>query len=142
MFLAAPIGRAEPLDKTTYTLYTISMEYGLVFYRDDKGGCQVLEYLQAMKPAHQAKAKKWMALLEERGPNLPRPYADAVAPGIRELRVPIEHHQHRFLHSFHSKIIVMTNAFLKKTDRVPDQEIEKSRKAFVDWTNRRGWEDL
>ena len=41
-----------------------------------------------------------------------------------------------------TNIVVVTNAFLKKSREVPDAEIEKSRKAMADWISRRGWEDL
>ena len=46
------------------------------------------------------------------------------------------------LYSFWKDIVVVTNAFLKKSAKVPDSEIEKSRKAMADWISRRGWEDL
>ena len=116
------------------------MEYRLVFYQDERGRSQPLDYLKSLKPKHEAKAKKWMQLLMEEGPNLPRPYADMLEHGIRELRVPIEHHQHRFLYAIRDKVIVVTNAFLKKSQEVPQAEIDRARKAYADWVNRRGWE--
>lgn len=119
----------------------MAVVYRVIFYRDAAGYSQPLEYFRAMKPTHRAKAAKWLQLLEEHGPALPRPYADTVAPGIRELRIPIEHHQHRFLHSFYERIAVVTNGFLKNMGQVPDSELARSRRAFADWKVRRGWED-
>lgn len=69
-------------------------------------------------------------------------YGKHLRDGVWELRVIARHHQHRFLYSFWKGIVVVTNAFLKKSDKVPDSEIEKSRKAMADWIRRRGWEGL
>lgn len=114
----------------------MNTDFTLVFYQDAQGYSQSLEYLRAMNNKHGAKAKKWLALLEERGPNLPRPYADVLEDKVRELRPAIEHHQHRFLYVISGKIIVVTNAFLKKTDRVPKLEIEKAKRSMADWLRR------
>ena len=91
---------------------------------------------------HQAKAKRWFMALSGLGPDLPEEYGKHLRDGVWELRVILQHHQHRFLYSFRKEIIVVTNAFLKKSGKVPAAEIEKSRKAMADWTRRRGWEGL
>ena len=91
---------------------------------------------------HQAKAKRWFVALGEMGPDLPTDYGKHLRDGVWELRVILKHHQHRFLYSFWKEIVVVTNAFLKKSQVVPDNEIERSRKAMADWISRRGWEDL
>lgn len=72
---------------------------------------------------HQAKAKRWFVALAEMGPELPEEYGKHLRDGVWELRVIIQHHQHR-------------------SAKVPPAEIEKSRKAMADWISRRGWEDL
>lgn len=95
-----------------------------------------------MDVGHQAKAKRWFKALAELGQELPTDYGEHLRDGVWELRVIIQHHQHRFLYSFWNEIVVVTNAFLKKSRKVPDGEIEKSRKAMADWISRRGWEDL
>lgn len=76
------------------------------------------------------------------GEMLPEEYGKHLRDGVWELRIILQHHQHRFLYSFWKDIIVVTNAFLKKSREVPDGEIEKSRKAMADWISRRGWEAL
>ena len=126
-----------PLDNTAYTLYTIIMDYTVVFYQDETGDSQPLSYLGGLNRKHEAKAKKWLALLQEYGPNLPRPYADVLEGNIRELRPAIEHHQHRFLYVIHGKTILVTNAFLKKTQAVPKSEIERARRLYSDWLKRK-----
>jgi len=71
-----------------------------------------------------------MELLEERGPDLPRPFADTVRGKIRELRVSFQHHEYRFLYFFFGRIIVMTHGFLKKSDKVPAGEINRAQKCM------------
>ena len=74
--------------------------------------------------------------MEEYGPNLPRPYADVVRGKIRELRVIFASAQYRFLYFFHSKHIIITHGFLKKTDRVPDSEIDRAQRIMADFEDR------
>lgn len=42
--------------------------------------------------------------------------------------------------AFWEDIAVVTNAFLKKTWQVPENEIEKAATAMADWVGRRAWE--
>lgn len=119
-----------------------SLNYRVYFYRNRAGKCQACDYARAMDIGHQAKAKRWFIALAEMGPELPEDYGKHLRDGVWELRVILHHHQHRFLYSFWKHIIVVTNAFLKKSREVPETEIEKSRKAMADWIARRGWENL
>jgi phage-related protein len=68
-----------------------------------------------------------LALLEEQGHQLKRPYADFLRDKIYELRFKISNKQVRILYFFtHDKKIILTNAFIKKTDKVPENEIERA----------------
>ena len=118
------------------------MRFKVYFYRTASGRCQAFDYARGMDLNHKAKAKRWFIALAEMGPELPEDYGKHLRDGVWELRVIIQHHQHRFLYSFWRDIVVVTNAFLKRSRTVPDNEIEKSRKAMADWIGRRGWEDL
>jgi len=61
--------------------------YEVEFYRDRKGRCFAIEFLNEFQTKIRAKVAKWIEKLENEGPNLPRPYADIVRGKIRELRV-------------------------------------------------------
>lgn len=111
-------------------------EYKARFYRDVRGRSGVLEYYRGMPKKHRAKAAKWIKLLEDEGPNLPRPYADVVSSPVRELRPKIAGLQHRFLYVIHGKTLLFTNGFLKKSDQVPLNEIEKAKRRYADWLKR------
>ena len=91
---------------------------------------------------HRAKSKRWFLSLAELGPELASEQGKHLRDGIWELRVIVQRHQHRFLYSFREDVVVVTNAFLKKTKKVPIQEIERARTVMADWVNRRCWEDL
>jgi phage-related protein len=117
-------------------------KYRVYFYRTAAGKCQACDYARAMDINHQAKAKRWFKALAELGPGLPEEYGKRLRDGVWELRIIIQHHQHRFLYSFWKDFIVVTNAFLKKSAEVPEIEIERSGKAMADWIARRGWEGI
>jgi len=117
-------------------------KYRIYFYRTAGGRCQACDYARAMDITHQAKAKRVFKALAEMGSELPEEYGKHLRNGVWELRVIILHHQHRFLYSFRKSIVLVTNAFLKKSREVPEMEIERSLRAMADWQARRGWEHL
>lgn len=120
-----------------YTSHTApGREYELKYYTTAGGHCPVQELLDAMTLKHAVKVGKFFKLLEEQGPVLPRPYADAVRGKIRELVVDIQHHGYRFLHFYAGKTIIMTHGFLKKTPRTPPSEIERAERYMRDWLRR------
>ena len=117
-------------------------KFRVYFYRASNGKCQACDYARGMDINHQAKAKRWFKALAELGPEMPEDYGKYLRDGVWELRVIIMHHQHRFLYSFWKDLIVVTNAFLKKSAEVPEAEIERSKKAMADWVSRKGWKNL
>lgn len=101
--------------------------YEIEYYVAASGACPVKELLDSMPLKHEAKALKFFALLEEKGPDLPRPYADALHGKIRELVVDIQHHGYRFLHFYAGRTIVMTHGFLKKTQKTTTDWLRRNR---------------
>jgi phage-related protein len=78
-----------------------------------------------------------VSLLEEQGPNLPRPYADLLIDGIHELRLKLTGDQIRILYFFcYKEFIVLTHVFTKRTEVVPAPEIKKSQKCRDDFLSR------
>ena len=100
--------------------------YEAIFYVRPSGRCSMDEFLDGLPVKARAKLMKWLEKLEELGPDLPRPYADVVHGKIRALRVIFASSQSRCLYFFDGKKIVLTHGFVKKTDRVPDSEIERA----------------
>lgn len=110
----------------------------VVFYRDRRGGCQPCVYARAMTQRHQAKLKRAFLVLREAGKEIPRDYGKYLRDGVWELRVNVEHHNHRFFYGFVGEIVLVTSAFLKKTDAVPVIEIERARLRLKDWEEQYG----
>lgn len=112
------------------------MAYQLRFYEKRNGLCPVRKYLRVQNKATRGEAGWLLICLEKEGDKLERPIADFLEKGIYELRVIVERNQHRILYFFHKKIIIATNAFLKKTKKVPKNEIKKAMEYREDWLKR------
>ena len=108
--------------------------YRIEFYRTSRGEEPVRRFLDELDRKLRIKAGRWLGMLEEYGPNLPRPYADVLDGPIRELRVGHGRLSVRLLYFFHANtIIVLAHGFLKKTDAVPPGEIEAAHRARLNW---------
>ena len=113
--------------------YNRLMPHELRFYEKINGECQVRDYLRAQNKRVRGQAGWLLERLECEGNRLERPTADYLEDGIYELRLIVQREQHRILYFFHGKIIVATNAFLKKSEKTPQSEIARAKKARVDW---------
>jgi len=72
----------------------------VLYYESVDGKCPVKEFIDSISEGNQAKTLALIAALEERGPNLPRPYADLLKDGIHELRVKLSGNQVRVFYFF------------------------------------------
>jgi hypothetical protein len=109
----------------------------VIYYENMAGRSEVFDFIESRDEREQLKIMSNIALLRERGPNLPRPYADLLTEGIHELRVKLTGKQMRILYFFcYKDFIVLTNIFEKHSDRVPLIEIKKAKKCREDYLNR------
>lgn len=105
----------------------------VIYYESAEEQCAVREFIDSISERNQAKALAIIAALEERGPNLPRPYADLLKDGIHELRVKLSGSQIRILCFFcYRDFIVLTNVIRKSTARVPEADIREVQKCRDD----------
>ena len=117
----------------------MSPVYTVVFYRTARGDSPIDRFLDDLDRRVRAKVEKWLVLLEQEGPRLPRPHADVVEGPIRELRVGFGRLEVRLLYFFHGKeMIVVATGFLKKTRTIPVEELKRARHARLDWLGRHG----
>jgi hypothetical protein len=115
----------------------------VLYYESAEGECPVKEFIDSISERNQAKTLAVIAALEERGPDLPRPYADFLKDGIHELRVKLSGDQIRILYFFcYRDFIVLTNVFMKKTAKVPESEIRKAKRCRDDFMTRMDEEKL
>ncbi len=112
-------------------------KWQVLYYETANGDCPVEKFIDTRKDRDQAKIFSWLSLLEEQGPNLPRPYADLLTDGIHELRVKLSGDQVRILYFFcYKDYIVLTHAFRKQTSGVPKGEIKKAQTSRADFLSR------
>ena len=115
--------------------------YQTLYYKTTRGDCPFQTFLDGTTDRVRSKFFKLLKLLEEHGPNLKRPYADALRDGIRELRVGLGGDQYRALYFFVSgRTIVITHGIIKKTDAVPAGELQRAinykNDFFARWNNK------
>lgn len=109
----------------------------VLYYESEDGKCPVMEFIESRNQRNQAKILAVIAALEERGPNLPRPYADLLGDGIHELRVKLSGSQIRVLYFFcYRDFIVLTHVLTKTTARVPPSNIEEAKRCRDDFLSR------
>ena len=118
---------------------SVAGRFDVVFYRTRRGESPPSEFVEGLEKRARAKVFKWLDLLAEEGPNLPRPFADVVDGPIRELRVGLGHLEVRLLYFFHGRVvIVVAHGFLKKTRAIPERELRRAKLVRADWLTRNG----
>jgi len=116
---------------------TRSKKWHLIYCDREIRSCPVTDFIDTCRPKHQAKILRFLGLLEEMGPILPRPYADLLVDGIHELRIKLSGDQIRLLYFFcYQKYIVLYYGFVKNTSRVPEKFIRKVVDYREDFLNR------
>jgi len=112
-------------------------EYKIKYYKDSRTACDpVFEYIENLDAKHRLKIRKYIEYLRSRGGYLDEPYGRHIQGKIRELRVDFSFSRHRILYfSFVDKNIVLLHAFLKKTAKTPEREIEIAISRYNDFIN-------
>jgi len=109
----------------------------VLYYETAAGRCPVMEFIESRSERNQAKILALISLLQEKGPNLPRPYADLLEDGIHELRCKLSGEQIRILYFFcFGDFIVLTIAFKKTSARVPRADLNVAQKHREDFFKR------
>jgi phage-related protein len=115
----------------------MNAKWHVTFYIKQDGTKPVEEYIRKLSINERAKTATLIEELEEKGPELHRPYADLLEDGIHELRIKRTGDQVRILYFFcYKNIIVLTNVFEKHTDEVPKLEIKTAKKNRDDFLAR------
>lgn len=111
--------------------------YKIKFYPTCRGDYPVKDFIQQQDKKSRAKVWRYIALLEKHGPNLLRPYADHVRDKIRELRIRVQAGNVRILYFFFLEgNIILLHACKKKTQELPEKEIEQAKKNMDDFVLR------
>lgn len=112
-------------------------EYKICYYIDDNGKRPVKEYINKLSEREQVKIFAYLDLLKERNGYLNEPYSKHIIGKIRELRVDFGGNRHRiFYFAFVGKKIILLHAFLKKTAKTPESEINKAINNYKNLINK------
>lgn len=78
-----------------------------------------------------------LEILEEKGNQLREPYSKHLEDGIFEIRCKVGNNISRVLYFFYYEgNIILTNGFIKKTQKTPRKEIELAKKCRADYKER------
>ncbi|MCD8217884.1 MAG: type II toxin-antitoxin system RelE/ParE family toxin [Clostridiales bacterium] len=103
--------------------------FNVEFYTTNKGNKPAQDFLLSLDIKMRAKLIGLIQILEEKGNLLREPYSKYLDDGIFEIRVKTGSNVARVLYFFYyGKRIILTNGFIKKTQKTPKQELEKARK--------------
>lgn len=112
-------------------------QYEVEFYEKDNGDCPVEDFLLHLDKKMRAKLVGIIGILQEKGNLLREPYSKHLCDGIFEIRGKVGNDISRVLYFFYyGRKIVLTNGFMKKSQKTPVLEIEKAKRYRADYIER------
>ncbi len=107
------------------------------FYEKENGEIPIKDFLLSLNEKMRAKAAREIKILSEFGNNLREPYSKHIQDGIFELRIKFASDISRiFYFFFDGDKIILTNGFIKKTQKTPKEEIERAINYKKDYQRR------
>ena len=108
------------------------------FYEKIDGTYPAEEFILSQDVKMQTKLFRLLELLELKGNELREPYSKSLSDGIFEIRANQGNNITRVLYFFVvGKKIILTNGFVKKTQKTPENEIELAKKYREDYERRK-----
>ncbi len=112
--------------------------FEIEFYETKDGKQPVKEFLLSLDVKMRAKMLSMISLLQDNGYELREPYSKHLSDGIFELRAKVGSDITRVLYFFYvERHIILTNGFIKKTQKTPPKEIDRAKKYRTDYLCRK-----
>ena len=112
-------------------------EFTVIAYEKENGEVPVEDFLDSLDVKMKAKMFGMIGLLQEKGNQLREPYSKHLDDGIFELRCKFGNDITRVLYFFYYEgQIILTNGFVKKTQKTPSGEIELAKQRRSDYIER------
>ena len=113
-------------------------EFEAIFYDLPDGREHAREFLDSLDVKMRAKMVRTIELLQHNGTSLREPYSKALEDGIFEVRAKVGSDISRVLYFFFvGHRIVLTNGFIKKTQKTPSGEIERAKAYRREYLDRK-----
>lgn len=114
-------------------------DFEVIFYEKENGDCPVEEFIDSLDVKMRAKMIGLLELLEEKGNQLREPYCKPIDDGIFEIRCKVGNNITRVLYFFYYEgKIILTNGFIKKTQKTSPEEIKLAKERRADFKERMG----
>ena len=112
-------------------------DFNLVFYRKENGDCPVTEFLDGLNREMRYKMMQKLDYLELYGNHPKGDFTKPVGEGFFEVRAQNKTDISRIFFFFDkNRQIVLTNGFIKKTQRMPASELETAKRYRADYLAR------
>ncbi|MFK0732559.1 MAG: type II toxin-antitoxin system RelE/ParE family toxin [Gloeotrichia echinulata GP01] len=111
----------------------------IIFYRTDTDKCPVEEFIDSLS-GKQAQKVLWVLRLIQELDKVPNQYFKKLVntDDIWEVRVQVGNNAFRLLGFFDDdNLVILTNGFVKKTQKTPSQQIELAEQRKRDYLNRK-----
>ena len=113
-------------------------EYDIEFFEKADGTEPAKEFLLSLDAKMRAKMFRTIELLRNNGADLREPYSKPLGDSIFELRAKVGSDISRVLYFFVvGRKIIITNGFIKKTQKTPVSEMEKAKKYRREYLGRK-----
>lgn len=112
-------------------------QFTVEFYEDTDGDKPVEEFLLSLDVKMRAKLLGILEILQEKGNLLREPYSKHLEDGIFEIRGKVGTDISRVLYFFfYDRKIILTNGFIKKSQKTPKKEIQMAKNRRRDYIER------
>lgn len=113
-------------------------EFEIIFYDKADGTEPAKDFILSLDVKMRAKMLRTIEMLRLNGYHLREPYSKSLDDGILELRAKVGSDISRVLYFFVvGQKIILTNGFIKKTQKTPKEEIERAKRYKADYLNRK-----
>lgn len=112
-------------------------QFEIIFYEKEDGTIPVQDFLDSLDVKMRAKMLATVEMLKKNGNRLRTPYSKSLDDGIMELRAIVGTNISRVLYFFVvGQTVILTNGFVKKTQKTPKKEIMLAKKYREDYLER------
>ena len=107
------------------------------YFEKEDGTYPAEEFILSQDVKMRAKLFRLLELLEEKGNTLREPYSNSLDDGIFEIRAKQGSNITRVLYFFYiGNKIILTNGFIKKSQKTPPSEIDLAKKYRAEYEKR------